>query len=221
MKKKRSSCALAACLFILVLSSGCSSVCRWPQWGFVPDEPYYADEKGDGDAEAIARNNYRIKLRWAKDLRKAYSFRAGLNRISNYVAGGVAATGGAAVTSLAALDKSDTDAAKIIPVATGLIAGIFVLVDNDGLAHAYLDACGKINDAISENKPKADERGEYEEATCGLVKTVNDAIIGLGKKRIELSNPPNAVEVKLIETANKLIDKLDESLNKGKNGEGQ
>ncbi len=91
-------------------------------------------------------------------------------------------------------------------------------MDNDGLARAYLDARDDIRDAISNNRPKnedkKDEGKAYDDAANGLVNAVNDVIAELDKKRVELSNPPDATKAKAIEYVNKLIDKVYKDMNK-------
>lgn len=219
MMKKRILYTLSLCLLIpILLTAGCASICK-PQWGFMPDESSYAMKEHNDDAKA----NYLETLRWAKDIKKTYSFRAGLNRISNYIAAGVGVTGGAAVTAFSAIDKSDTDTAKIVPIATALIAGIFAFVDNDGLAYGYLEACRNIDTAISDNRPGSKKKGAeksmtIEEAALNLAGKVNEIINTVEEKRVELSNPPNATKVKAIETVNKLIDKVYKDINKKQDG---
>jgi len=220
MKKKMIFWAFGICLIGITLSSRCTL-------GLIlPDEPFCELKQEDvcknppvdeillhetkenedaykKDACKKARERYEEKLRWARALKEAYSARASFNRVSNYVAAGVGATGGAAVTGLAAFDKSDSDATKIVPVVSGLIAGIFALMDNDALANAYLDACREIDKAISNNRPggkRGKETGNnseikenpvaYDEATRNLAKEVNEIINLLDKERVKLSNAP-------------------------------
>lgn len=236
MKKKIRLWAFGICLISLTLSSGCSTGLF-----YLPDEPFceltredvcetppvdgvdVKDNKNGKDKEKAckeAHDRYIKTLQWAKEVREAYSVRADFNRLSNYIAAGVGATGGTAVTGLAAFDKSDSDAAKIVPIASGLVAGIFALMDNDALANAYLDACKGIDDAISNNRPGGKVTGNnsetkenpmaYDEATHNLANKVNEIINDLDKKRVKLSNTPDALMVEDI------VENVMERLNKKK-----
>jgi hypothetical protein len=146
-------------VLVLVFSSGCATT-SIPTLGVRPNQPNLEyndavkarckDETPPEGSEAYrgCLSFYNI-VEWGQDLSEAYRTRATLNEWGVITAGvmGLAVVG--SLAGLAAFSLAGSDAAKILPLAGGFVAGSAALWDNKSRAAAYTDAANQIDTALA------------------------------------------------------------------------
>ena len=161
------------------------------------------------DNNYLACLEYEKAVQWGNELQEAYRARSSMNRYAIWTSGAIALGAVGSLAGLAAFSLAGSDAAKIIPLATGFVGGLFGLAQNSGKADAYTKATGDISNGLKMADGRIQQTGRNEEsyrtATRVLLASIYDSQINLDKAKIELT--PN--EQKLSSEAERLQEKID------------
>jgi hypothetical protein len=179
---------------VLSLTAGCATT-SIPTLGIRPNQPglEYSDtvkarckdEAPPENADAYRECLYFYNIvDWGQDLSEAYRTRATLNEWGLMAAGIVALAVVGSVTGLAAFNQAGSDAAKIIPLAGGFVAGAAALWDNKARAAAYTHAARIIDEALSDAR-KGLTATNYRQKAETLQEKITEAKNELEEKRSE------------------------------------
>jgi hypothetical protein len=178
----------------LSLTAGCATT-SLPTLGIRANQPglEYSDtvkarckdEAPPEDSDAYRECLYFYNIvDWGQSLSEAYRTRATLNEWGMMAAGIVALAVVGSVTGLAAFNQAGSDAAKIIPLAGGFIAGAAALWDNKARAAAYTHAANVIDNALSQAREGL-SRTNYRQKAETLQGAITGAKNELEQKRTE------------------------------------